>query len=852
MKAKIFTFLLSVFLFSTSPIHAQYIGPGSNWYFGDQAGVSWCTLQANGDPIYLMDGMVDTNEGVATLSDNNCNLLFYTDGIIVWNALHQPMSNSLPTSPGGTLTGDPSSSQSGIIIPKPQDTNTYYIFSVDVEYGSEGLAYSRVDMTANSGLGDIDTTEKNVPLFNPTTEKITAVYHYNGTDIWVITHPGGTNQFVAYLVTNMGVQSLSPVITSIGSWHTGGYGSQRGCMKASPGGGMICVGIELLDIWELLQFNNATGQLSNPVTLDYPSNDDCYGVEFSADEHYLYGSERWGYDIHQWDVSVYNPSTILASHQIVATTSTANGGALQLAPDHKIYLSRSGTYYLGRINQPNLGGAACNYVDQAVLLGPDTNSARNSKEGLPTLIATFFNQADFTFRNSCYNDTVFFYIPDPQGLDSAWWNFNYPSTDTNYHYQGTQSEEYFIYSAGGLYTVELITLHGTVLDTFYTDVYFSQTPVVNLGPDMTLCPGDSLFFDLSFNNQYALDGSCDYFWEATLGTQTLVDSSATYAITQAGVFTVTVLADSVCGFVSDMIHVDYSILNVDLGADTLICPDDTLTLNAQYPGLSYAWSTGETTQTVNISQAGLVWVEVTDTCGTVADSMIISEYDMNLDLGNDTSYCDNDLLVLDAEHPGATYFWSTGESTQTIEALQTGIYALTVSQFCGDLLDEIDVVVNPTPTVDFGMDTIVVYGGGAITLDPNATGTTYQWSDGTNGLTGIASCTNAYSVTVTNEYGCVGEGSVFVLFHEGIVESNIEDQIVVYPNPVQNKLYISVDNLWIEEVRIYNSIGSFISQLENIEGSLEINTQNLSEGIYFVKIRTKDNEVAIKSFSVVR
>ena len=1133
MKWKLSTILFAFLLFSSSILFGQYLGPGSNWYFGSLAGMTWCTLQPNGDPMYLMDGMVATQEGVATISDNSCNLLFYTDGITVWNALHQPMANSLSSSPGGSLTGDPSSTQSGVIVPKPMDANTYYIFSVDAEAYSGGLAFSRVDMTANSGLGDVDLAEKNVTLFTPSTEKIAAVNHANGTDIWVITHQWNNNQFNAYLVTSSGVQYTAPVITSIGIIHTGTSGNSRGYMKASPGGGMVALGIEGMNVWELLSFDNATGQLSNVITLDYTNNDDCYGVEFSVDEHYLYGSERWGFDIHQWDVSVYDPTTILASHQIVATLPTAYGGALQLAPDQKIYLARTDKKYVGRINEPTLGGTACNYVEESVLLGPDLLTARGCNEGFPTFIATFFNQAEFTFKTNCYNDTVFFFIPNPQGLDMAYWNFNYPSTNTAYHYQGTTDTVYFRYSTGGIYTVELITERDLDYDTVYADVHFAQKPVVDLGPDITLCDNETLFFDLSFNDTNAVDGVCDYFWQAALATQTFYDSTATYLIDKPGMYTATVYSDSICGDTFDIIHVEYNNMvaslgvdittglcfgdeqildatyanttfgpsqytwstgshqptisvyntgtysvtvenglctdvdsiyvefdnqlvmpldeemnlcvgtimtlnaynaganyawstgnltqsievnlpgtysvtisnscgsiidniilnsldipavdlgpditicegspqvvdatvpnctylwsggqqmpqiavltggsysvtvtnecgdnedeiyvyadqeltnidigadtsvcsgfvldcgypdmeyywsnnettqsivitqsddygvditnacgtysdfihidiiemNVDLGGDQVYCPGSFLSLDALNPGCVYLWSNSTYTQTTEITQPGVVWVQVSNICETQTDSIFVSEYDMNLDLGNDTSYCDIDQLILDAGHAGATYSWSTGATSQTIQALQTGLYELTVSHFCGDLIDEIDITVNPTPMVSFAAETLYIEGGVPIVLDPNTTGTIYQWSDGTSDSTTTAPIPGTYSVTITNQYGCTGEGSVIVEYSIGVDEVNIADQIVLYPNPVQNRLYILMDNLQIEEIRVYNSIGSLISQFTNIESNLEVNTQHLSEGIYFVKILTKDDEVAIKSFSVVR
>ena len=1128
MKTKIFTFLLFVFLFSTLPIRAQYIGPGSNWYFGEYAGLTWDVLQSNGDPMFLMDGQMSSVEGVASISDSQGNLIFYTDGITVWNGFHMAMSNSLPSSVGGTLLGDPSSTQSALIVPMPNNPQYYYIFTTDANLGVNGCRYSMVNMAANTGLGDVVLSNKNTLLFSATTEKLTSITHANGVDVWLITHPWGTNTFNAYLITGSGIVA-TPVISSVGSSHSGASVNSIGYMKASPSGSMIALGISGLDIWELFDFNNATGQLLNPVTLDYPSNDDCYGVEFSADEHYLYGSERWGTDLHQWNVSLPTSTAILASHQIVATTGTAYGGALQLGPDQKIYMARNNSKYLGRINEPTIGGFNCNYVDQAVLLGPDLVSARTSKEGLPSFFHTFFTGGPYPITTSCYFDTVFFEVPNPQSLDSAWWNFNYPSTDTNFHYQGTESEVWFIYSAGGIYTMELITKHGNFYDTLYIDVYFSQMPVVNLGSDVTLCEGDSVVFDLSFNNQYALDGSCNYLWEADLGTQIFYDSSASYSINQPGVYTVEVYADSICGSMTDVIsvlynhvqvdlgpdittglcqgvpypldatysnftygvsyytwntgsvqpilqvdttgiysvtvtngncsftdsiyvefgpplnmpfgatldfcqgdtitlnamnpgasylwstgstdqiinttnagmytvtvtnscgyivdniilwqldtpsvdlgpdisicggtpqilsayipncsylwstgdtlpeifvlgagtysvtatnmcasgtdeivvstdtfltgfnlgndtsvcsgflldcgyanmeylwsnlattqsiaitqsgnysveienacgsyfdtiHIDLIELIVDLGADTTICPGVILTLDAQNPGLSYSWSTGDTSQMIEVSQPGLVWVEVADTCGVHSDTILISEY--TLDLGNDTSICDGEYLFLDAGSPGIYYQWITGSENQIIAVYQAGTYSVTVSHLCCELIDEIEVGINPNPEINFSDDTFDM-SLGFVVLDPNVSASSYLWYNGSTDSTLTVYNIGLYSVTATNQYGCTDEDSVAVVLL-GIDEEDFSEKISIYPNPTQDMLFISAKDIKIKEVQIYNSMGSLISQITNTEGTLEVNTQNLSEGIYFVKIRTRDNEVAIKSFSVIR
>jgi len=95
-------YLLLIFNFCYFNSSAQN-GQGGIWYFGAYAGLNFCS----GTPVPLTNGALTTSEGCATICDPNCGLLFYTDGITVWNANHTPMSNTLPSSVGGALHGDP-------------------------------------------------------------------------------------------------------------------------------------------------------------------------------------------------------------------------------------------------------------------------------------------------------------------------------------------------------------------------------------------------------------------------------------------------------------------------------------------------------------------------------------------------------------------------------------------------------------------------------------------------------------------------------------------------------------------------------------------------------------------------
>jgi len=220
---KCFLFILIIFNLQSIAQNQANI-----WYFGWNAGIDF-----NGAvPVSISNGQLQTSEGCASICDGATGeLLFYTDGVSVWDSTHTPMLN------GTGLMGHLSSSQSAVIVPKPGSTTLYYIFTVDVQGGPFGLRYSIIDMTQNGGLGDILPpvgTNRNQPLITPVTEKLVAV-PYNCIDYWVIAHEWLTNAFYAYPVTSAGIGAA--VVSNIGQVHIGGMfgvGAALGCMKVSP------------------------------------------------------------------------------------------------------------------------------------------------------------------------------------------------------------------------------------------------------------------------------------------------------------------------------------------------------------------------------------------------------------------------------------------------------------------------------------------------------------------------------------------------------------------------------------------------------------------------------------------
>jgi hypothetical protein len=252
----------------------------NNWYFGQKAGITF----NGGYPVDLASSKMSTNEGTISVSDPEGNLLFYSDGITIWNRNHVPMLN------GTGLMGHISATQSVLAVPLPGSRSIYYIFTVD---GAEnrlvnGLRYSILDMSLDSGLGGITNT-KNVLLETPVTEKLTAVRHSNNKYYWILAHKWNSDEFLTYELTSAGLSNTA-VISKVGTVHdVSSYSNAIGQMKANREGTKIALAIYGLNKFELFDFNAFTGSVSNANATNAPLFLP-YEVEFSGDGKKLYGS----------------------------------------------------------------------------------------------------------------------------------------------------------------------------------------------------------------------------------------------------------------------------------------------------------------------------------------------------------------------------------------------------------------------------------------------------------------------------------------------------------------------------------------------------------------------------------
>lgn len=189
--------------------------------------------------------------------------------------------------------------------------------------------------------------------------------------------------------------------------------------------------------------------------------------------------------------------------------------------------------------------------------------------------------------------------------------------------------------------------------------------------------------------------------------------------------------------------------------DTLVCGSNTLQLQSSNEDATiFEWSTGATTATINVSQAGSYWIRASNNCSMTTDTFNVQFAHIDIDLGSDTAICAGNSIVLDAYDPEiSNYQWSDGSDHATLQVSQAGTYYVSGSFNGCEVSDTIVISVIQPELFIVENDTIICNGQRLVLHALANPASTYAWNNGDNDDQTLADTAGTYIVTATNKCG---------------------------------------------------------------------------------------------------
>lgn len=718
----------------------------------------------------------------------------------------------------------------------PGSTTIYYVFTLDYEAHPNGFRYSIVDMSLNGGLGDV-TSNKNVLIYTPSTEKIAVVKHSNGIDYWIVTHGWNNNTFYSYLLTSSGL-SVTPVTSNVGAAISGTTDNTQGCMKISPDGSKLATAIGFLN-FELMDYDIATGLVSNPqILLNYHG---AYGVEFSPDSKVLYASitDPSPYKLIQFDLTA---SSVSSSAQILFSSSVITPAALQLAPNNKIYFAQLGSTKLGLIANPNVLGTGCTVQIDAVDL-----SGRSCSAGLPSFITSLFN-GTFKAQNLCLGSATAFTLDNSLTVTNASWDFGDGTTSTIL--APTHS-----YASAGNYTVTVTvtTANGVSTKTKVITIY--EIPIANTIANQTQCDSMTATYDLSQHNSTVMGSQStssfgvNYYSSMTdlvnhtnalpiqynlpLGTTTIyakvynLENTNCYAFQS---FTVTKYLKPIANSVASILVCDdasndgLGSFNLGVTSSTVLGTQSSNDVKVSYHLNQNDANSGNNPLPLNYQNASnpqTIYIRVenklSSNCYEASQSFQIGLYKMPIanqppnlyqcDAGNDhiESFDLTPQSSLVLGNQSATDFTITYHNSQNdadfglnpLTMIQLVFNAKTIYVRIENKLSStcyattsFQLLIKANPVIAIN-DAYTICQGNTITITAPSGLTSYNWSTGSHINTTVVTQSGNYSLTVTKDYGTIicDATKNFTVYNSNIATissittedwTNDENQIIVY------------------------------------------------------------------------
>jgi gliding motility-associated-like protein len=302
-------------------------------------------------------------------------------------------------------------------------------------------------------------------------------------------------------------------------------------------------------------------------------------------------------------------------------------------------------------------------------------------------------------------------------------------------------------SDSGLYIVSQVKDGCTTSDSI--TVRTDPIPEIELGPDITICE-DAMTTLLAWT-----PAATRYKWSTG-------DTDPFLVVTDTGRYSV-ILYNASCIF-TDSVTVFRQLREpVDLGHDTAVCFNKPMTLYVT-GGDSYLWNTGSSDSAIQAQQAGIYWVTVAKGVCEHTDTITLSQHPLPFaDLGNDTTLCFLDSIILNAHNPGSTYLWNTGSVNRQLMISDSGVYSVRITNIYGCYATD-SIRISTFPQFPLFPDyTGILCKDSSYTIVADPGMAAYRWENGSSADHLVVNTPGTYRLSISDIYGCTYTDSIHII-----------------------------------------------------------------------------------------
>jgi gliding motility-associated-like protein len=391
------------------------------------------------------------------------------------------------------------------------------------------------------------------------------------------------------------------------------------------------------------------------------------------------------------------------------------------------------------------------------ITGEDAFSAITWPDGSTGSSATFDSPGSYAVAvvdtNDCSNE-LFFSITELPAIE---FNLQGPaaicdgdtaliSIDTSflsYSWSNGSDSAAILAQQAGTYTLTVTDASGCQgVGAF--DLTVNEYPVLNLPDTVSFCASESATLEASSPDTVSFSWS-----NGATGSQIELSQEGRYSLAATNAFGCTSRDTAFAQALPEP--------SPQLFGDSSLCPGDSSVLSILEPYPSLLWSSGDTTASLTVGQAGNYEVTVTDEAGCSGSaSLAVADVEgTDIDLPPIAAFCEGDTVRLSANSANASSFaWSTGDSGGELSISQSGTYAVTATNDFGcQATDSLEVNAFERPSAN-APPYLSDCAGTTLTFSAAAGFEDYQWNTGAHSEGISASQSGLYIVTVTDSNGC--------------------------------------------------------------------------------------------------